>query len=942
MMKGVGAARSGSFRRAGLAIAVAGALGLLAAGFTSNLLSRAAGVTGGVCPAGARNITYDIAAFETVIPLNGWGDHIPNGLVYGLREPDARVGKADVLANPNLTQPFVLRANVGDCVTVSLRNDIVGRRVGIHVDGLVQADPNDSDGTRVGLNADSTVATGAEISYTFYADREGQSAIVDAANLDGAAPGGTTGQRGLYGAFVVHPKDSSWHNQITGENLLDSGGRALETQLFADIRMPGDGNDHRSVALVVLDENEGVLDRTGAQPTFPTTGLADSTFGFNYRSEPLRNRLRAVLEHRAGQAVTLPNGRKIAPEDNFCDGWAPDLNGGAGGIAADPGAKCIGEESHLQSWPFGDEGKLSRTLADGSVVTDSDNQIPKAYKGDPVRYHVIHPGTKETHPFHQHTHRWFADPGNTKSPLNDVQSVGPGESREFRLEGGAGGLQGTIGDSIFHCHLYPHFAQGFWGHLRIFDRLRDGTQKYPDGTPIEALVELPDRSGQTSVPDADHPGFPLFVKGDFLQRAYRPPHAVVKDDFAELRRPGDAPRGPTPLEAMNLPALHPDKPGAGYIDPCPTDAPLRTYRPHAVDLPITYNKAGWKDSEGRAYVEESHVARVLSGQQAPEPYTIRSRLGECVQILTTNDTHKDDNPAVPIDVLNKKDGVFQSATQTSEISTHVHLVRFDELGTDGTSVGWNYVQAAMPGQTYGYRWYVDQPLRTVFFHDHQYANSHQQKGLFAAMNVEPADATFHDPKTGAATDGVGTVADIRTPSGPDFRELSVYYADRVPMWKRDGRPFNPPAEVDDFGADQGGYAINYRNEPFQIRTRPGAAGLKKDPAYVYSSAVHGDPSTPVFRAYAGDPVIVRNMIGAHEEMHTFNLHGHTWLAEPDNPLANNVDSQSASLGEFFNYEIRSGRVVRIQRTTLATLARAIRDAANGVPGIVRGGGRRAG
>ena len=62
----------------------------------------------------------------------------------------------------------------------------------------------------------------------------------------------------------------------------------------------------------------------------------------------------------------------------------------------------------------------------------------------------------------------------------------------------------------------------------------------------------------------------------------------------------------------------------------------------------------------------------------------------------------------------------------------------------------------MPGQTYGYRWFIDQPLRTAFFHDHQYANLHQQKGLFAAMHVEPADATWHDPKTGAA----GSVVDL--------------------------------------------------------------------------------------------------------------------------------------------------------------------------------------
>jgi hypothetical protein len=120
-----------------------------------------------------------------------------------------------------------------------------------------------------------------------------------------------------------------------------------------------------------------------------------------------------------------------------------------------------------------------------------------------------------------------------------------------------------------------------------------------------------------------------------------------------------------------------------------------------------------------------------------------------VQVLTTNDLHLDEDPKVPLDHVNRLDGEFMKVEETSEVSTHVHLVKFDELASDGTSVGWNYSSSAMPGQTYGYRWFVDQPLRTSFFHDHQYANLHQQKGLFAAMHVEPADATWHDPKTGA-------------------------------------------------------------------------------------------------------------------------------------------------------------------------------------------------
>jgi manganese oxidase len=720
----------------------------------------------------------------------------------------------------------------------------------------------------------------------------------------------------------------------------NGSGRVVQTDVNADIH--AGSASHRSFVMMIMDEIEGVVDREGEEPTFPTTGLEDSTFGINYRSEPLRNRLRAIMEHRGtvtpenpdGEAtsITLPNGTVYQPEDHFCDGYVPELDK----VVDDPGAKCLSEESFLQSWVFGDPGKLMSRVGD-TMVVDSDVMSPKAYRGDDVRYHIVHPGAKETHPWHQHTQRWFADPANPASPRKDVQSLGPGEAFELRLEGGAGGTQGTVGDSIFHCHLYPHFAQGFWGQLRIFDRLRDGSQHYPDGTVIQPLRELPSRAGATEAPDEAHPGFPLFVEGDVGQRAYKPPHGVVQDDFAELRRPGDTVREPTELEAANMPALDADKPGSGFIDPCPGKAPVRTYRPHAIDLPLTYNSAGWHDPQGRLYVERSHLPDVTEGKKDPEPYTIRARLGECVQVFSTNDLHLDENPAVPLDHVGRKDGVYQLPEATSEVSTHVHLVKFDQLGGDGTSVGWNYAQAAMPGQTYGYRWFVDEPLRTVFFHDHQYANLHQQRGLYGAMNVEPVDATWSDPRTGKPSDGIGPVADIHVPSGPDFREFTVFYSDRTPMWRADGRAVDPPGQPGDYAEDQGGYLINYRNEPFQIRTKPGTKGHRGDPAYVYSSAVHGDPSTPVFRAYPGDPVVFRNVVAAHEEVHSFKLHGHRWLNEPDNPMSTMTNIQGLSLAEYFDYEVRSGQPRKAPTTPKKRAERAAVDMDNGGSSILVNG-----
>ena len=121
----------------------------------------------------------------------------------------------------------------------------------------------------------------------------------------------------------------------------------------------------------------------------------------------------------------------------------------------------------------------------------------------------------------------------------------------------------------------------------------------------------------TPLPDAAHPGYPLFVKGEYLQRAYRAPGAVVADRFAATR-PELAPpwrHGPKlPVRGDHGPRArqhgHPTGPQratcgprAFFIDPCPTGAPVRQYHPTAVDAKIVYNKAGWHDPDGKMYVE---------------------------------------------------------------------------------------------------------------------------------------------------------------------------------------------------------------------------------------------------------------------------------------------------------------------------------------------------
>ena len=122
---------------------------------------------------------------------------------------------------------------------------------------------------------------------------------------------------------------------------------------------------------------------------------------------------------------------------------------------------CAYEEFFLGSWANGDPALLADYKDDPSNVYHS-------YLGDRVKFHNVHAGPKETHVFHLHAHQWLsqtAAPGSaSKGEYLDSQTVAPFQSFNYEIYyAGTGNRNLTPGDSIFHCHLYPHFAQGMWG-----------------------------------------------------------------------------------------------------------------------------------------------------------------------------------------------------------------------------------------------------------------------------------------------------------------------------------------------------------------------------------------------------------------------------------------------------------------------------------------------
>src|SRR2546426_12572128 len=60
---------------------------------------------------------------------------------------------------------------------------------------------------------------------------------------------------------------------------------------------------------------------------------------------------------------------------------------------------------------------------------------------------------------------------------------------------------------------------------------------------------------------------------------------------------------------------------------------------------------------------------------------------------------------------------------------------------------------------------------------------------------------------------------------------------------------------------------------YSMRVEPLSVRLAHDPdtSKLFVSGIHGDPGTPLLRAYLGDPILVRALVGSANEVHTWHV-----------------------------------------------------------------------
>ncbi|HEX6901531.1 MAG TPA: copper oxidase [Thermoanaerobaculia bacterium] len=567
----------------------------------------------------ARTITADVVAFDQVWFWNRLGAVQPQGMMYALRRDVVPISGTTLSAgNVKLradkrARPLVLRMNVGDCLTVTFQNLLSPTRrddnqsntrwASMHFIGL-QLGSISSDGSFVGQNANSQVDVGQTATYTVYGEREGEHVIQSLGAVAGGEGDGGHVNSGLFGAVIVEPAGARWYrSQLTRADFLlaKTGTTASGFPILNYEATYASGKP----ILNMLSGNEIVhTDITAIiAGSPPATGGAFpvGTFPPNNHLHPNRNEafreFVTIYHDEIGAVQAFPHFEDPVLNHTLHSGRdAFAINYGTGGIGAEVLAnrlgvgpmhnctECMYEEFFLSSWTVGDPAMIvdvpanspctvanvqsgniaSCTPTPGRKATkaffpDDPSNVYHSYLRDHVRFRVLHAGSKEHHIHHLHAHQWLYSGDSDKSSYLDSQAIGPGNSftAEIAYEGG-GNQNLTVGDAIFHCHFYPHFAQGMWSLWRVHDVLEEGTpmdtagrpqagsRALPDGeifagTPIPAVVPLPGKpmaplparvsigNGQIQIAGAGNPGYPFFVPAQAGHRPPKPPLDTIDD-----------------------------------------------------------------------------------------------------------------------------------------------------------------------------------------------------------------------------------------------------------------------------------------------------------------------------------------------------------------------------------------------------------------------------
>src|SRR4051812_29741290 len=510
-----------------LAISVTGSL---TAAFSSAAPVNAAISDTSCLSGGAVDKSFDVTAIDVDIPVNRFGDHDPKGKMYALTSAldaipaEAATQTVSIGLGDDPIQPLAIRANEGDCVEIHFTNKATGGDYGMHIDGLEYDEA--SSGDHIGANPSSAVPTGQSTTYRYAVPLDNR---LEGAHYIHPGPGYRAAvNHGLFGALVVEPPGSTYWDASTADMPLASGWEAIIKPAGVDV--PCDKNSDtptcafREAVLMhheIGNDNERLTAKNGSLVPLVdnlTGSYRPGSFAINYRSEPFRNRMTSFPKERAHA---------------------------------------------YSSFTFGDPA----------------TPIMRGYLADPTKIRLLHAGGEKFHVFHLHGggDRWrftpvggpafsYADAGLRKGPATslapsqrlDSQAIAPGESYNLEIEGGAGGVQQSVGDFLFHCHIAKHYVSGMWAMWRVFNTRQPDLVPLADRNPPAYAVDSRGLIGRT------YNGVKLTTANlDAWIRPQLPPSGVPRDgqdpNVWDWKIAGTT-AAPLYLSAPGDPTVFPDSP----------------------------------------------------------------------------------------------------------------------------------------------------------------------------------------------------------------------------------------------------------------------------------------------------------------------------------------------------------------------------------------------
>ncbi|HET9893363.1 MAG TPA: multicopper oxidase domain-containing protein [Streptosporangiaceae bacterium] len=831
----------------------------------------------GLCPANAPVDHFNLTAItvpiqETNGGVDASGNPTPpavdsNGEIFVLNED-----KAATLNGTKTPNPLAVRANAGDCIAVTLTNEMthtqdpqapdvnVFDEANIHIH-FVQFDVQGSDGVITGLNFETAVRPdfGTPGETTLTAAAPAGATQIQVASTSGLVPGASIeiGQ-GDPDTEIATKVTAINGNTLTLDNPLQNAHASGERTgvEFVQYRWYADAENGTVFFHDHVDAlhswGHGLFGALIEEP--PGSTYHDPVTGATIRSGPLADiytkgsagfgeqgdfREFVLWQHEGIRSSGSSQGCELA---SFNLRAAPliDRDPVNTGSATPPAGAEVPDG--IGSYTLGGEAGYPACTKIGtsndpyvfSSVAHGDPATPllKAYVGDPVVIRQV--GLDERVGDLRITgHRFAEETFNSNGVLTDAGTAGISEKMDYVLQGGAGKFPG---DYLYYSGRSLELEGGAWGIFRVMDKLHT--------TGVNALEPLPDR---TSPPSGS--GFPT------------------------LTNTGKAP-----------PAAPAD---SGSV--CPGSAPVRTYNVSIFNgITLDNGQPGQSNaaaggSWGIMYALTSDEAAIKAGTKPAVPLVIRANAGDCLKVTLKND--------LPTDNF-----TWTWGSGSTRAGFNIGNVLYNPQTSYGGAIGFDPDSSVAPGGSRTYVYYVDKELGTNLILN--LANeSSWRSGAYGALIAEPKGSVYDDPFTGRPISS-GLFADIFPGRGgpAPFREYTSIFSDREPDMGHNVMPYPTDFPFTYLDYNQQSLAQTEGNPT----TNPPLWTQKSD------SVMGGDPSTPLFEAYAGDPVRWRVADAAGDDFISFQVAGHSFPLDHGLAGSQIIEARALGGGETFDAYLVNG------------------------------------